>query len=60
MQYVTRRSHQMQKHRFEVACPNTLFMETDVGPPEHEKQCVDVSHPGRTGMNYVNRRSQRI
>jgi hypothetical protein len=27
--YVTHRSHQMQKHKFSVMCPGTLFMETD-------------------------------
>jgi hypothetical protein len=34
---VTHRSHQMQKHKFGVTCPNTPFRETASDPPEHEK-----------------------
>jgi hypothetical protein len=37
MQYMTRRSHRMQKHKFSVTCPDTLFMETALGTPEDEK-----------------------
>jgi hypothetical protein len=37
MQYVTRWSHQIQKHNFDVMCPDMLFMETAPGPPENEK-----------------------
>jgi hypothetical protein len=37
MHYVTRRSHQMRKHKFGVMCPGALFMEITPGPPEHEK-----------------------
>jgi hypothetical protein len=55
MNYVTRRSHQMQKHKFGVTCPRALFMETAPGPPKHEILCVDISRPGRTGMHYVTR-----
>jgi hypothetical protein len=29
-------------------------------PPEHEKYCVDVSGPRRTGINYVTGRSHRM
>jgi hypothetical protein len=36
---------------------HALFMETAPGPPEHEKECVDVSWPGCTGMHYVTHRS---
>jgi hypothetical protein len=36
MPYVTRRSHQMDKHKFGVTCPNTHFTEIAPGPPEHE------------------------
>jgi hypothetical protein len=50
----------MQKHKFGVACPGALFMEIALGPSEHEKYCVDVSRPGRTGMPYVNSRSHRM
>jgi hypothetical protein len=37
MHYVTHRSHQMQKHKLDVTCPGVLFMETALGPAEHEK-----------------------
>jgi hypothetical protein len=37
MNYVTRRSHPMQKHMFNVTCPGMLFVETAPGQPEHEK-----------------------
>jgi hypothetical protein len=45
MHYMTRKSHQMQKHKFVVTCPSVLFMETAPSPPEHEKDCVDVLRP---------------
>jgi hypothetical protein len=45
MHYVTRISHRMQKHKFGVMCPGTLFVETAPGPPEHEKLCIDISRP---------------
>jgi hypothetical protein len=32
MRYVTHRSQRMQKHKFGVTCPGTLFMETDGDP----------------------------
>jgi hypothetical protein len=48
-----------EKHMFSITCPDTLFMETTPGPPEHEKLCVDVSHPIPTEMDYVTRRSHR-
>jgi hypothetical protein len=57
MHYVTQRSHWIQKHKFSVTCPRTLFVETASGPPEHEKLCVDVSCPGRTRVHYVSHRS---
>jgi hypothetical protein len=37
MHYVTHRSLWMQKNKFGVMCPDTLFMETVSGLPEHEK-----------------------
>jgi hypothetical protein len=49
--YVTRRSHRMQKQKIDVTCPGALFVETAQGPAEHEKSCVDVLHPRRTGMH---------
>jgi hypothetical protein len=36
MHYVTRRFHQMQKHKFVVTCPIPLFTETTPGSLEHE------------------------
>jgi hypothetical protein len=60
MHYLTRRSHRMQKHRFCVTRPSALLMDTAPCPPEHEKYCVDISHPGRTRMQYVTRRSLRM
>jgi hypothetical protein len=60
MHYMTRRSHQLQKHKFGVKYPGALFMETRLGPPEHEKYCIDISHPGRTRMHYVTCTSHRM
>jgi hypothetical protein len=37
MHYVKRISHRMQKHWFGVLCPVALFMESSLGPPQHEK-----------------------
>jgi hypothetical protein len=59
MFYVTRRSHRMPKDKFDVTCPNAIFMETTLGPHENEKYLVDVLHPGRIGMRYMTRRSYR-
>jgi hypothetical protein len=58
MHYMTHRSHRMQKHKFGVTCSSTLFMKTAPGPPEHEKECVDVLHPGRTRMHYTTLKSR--
>jgi hypothetical protein len=60
MHYVTHRSDRMQKHKFSVTSPNALPMETAPGPHEHEKECVDVSRPGRTKIHYVTCRSHRM
>jgi hypothetical protein len=37
MHYMTHRSHGMQKHKFGVMCPGTLFVESVTVPPEDEK-----------------------
>jgi hypothetical protein len=50
---VTRRSYQMQKHKFGVMFPDALFTDTAPGAPEREKYCVDISCPGHTKMYYV-------
>jgi hypothetical protein len=60
MHYVTHRSHRMQKQKFNVTCPFTIFVESVLVPPKHEKLCVDISRLGRTGVHYVTRRSHRM
>jgi hypothetical protein len=50
----------MQKQKFSITCPDALLVETAQGPPEHEKECINVSHPGRTGMYYITRKSHRM
>jgi hypothetical protein len=60
MHYVTQRFHKMQNHKFSVTCPDTLFVKSLPVPPEHKNKCIDVSHPGRTGMHYVAHISDRI
>jgi hypothetical protein len=37
-------------------CPNMLFIEITPGLLEREKWCLDILHPGRTGMHYVTHR----
>jgi hypothetical protein len=37
MHYVNRISDQLQKHKFIVMCPSTLFVESVTVLPEHEK-----------------------
>jgi hypothetical protein len=53
MHYVTRRTHRMEKHKFGITCPDTLFVESVPVPPKHEKACVIVSWHGRTRMHYL-------
>jgi hypothetical protein len=60
MHYTTRISHWMQKHKFNVTCPDALFMETAPFSPEHEKECINISCPGGTGIHYVTRISIRM
>jgi hypothetical protein len=43
----------MKKHKVGITFLGTLFVETALGPPEHEKNCVDVSHPGHSRMHYM-------
>jgi hypothetical protein len=45
MHYVTHGLHQMQKHMFGITCPDMLFVETALGPAEHEKLGVDILCP---------------
>jgi hypothetical protein len=60
MYNVTHKSHRMQKHKFIVTCSGMLFMKTAPSPPEHEKYCIDVWCPGRTGMKYVTHRYHQM
>jgi hypothetical protein len=60
MHYVTRRSHGMQKHRFDVMCLDMFLVESIPVPPEYEKKCVDISHPRCTEIHYVTRRTHRM
>jgi hypothetical protein len=60
MHDMTRRSYQMQKHKFDIMCPEAFFVESVPCPPEHEKYYVNVSLPECTGMHYVTHRSHRM
>jgi hypothetical protein len=50
----------MQKYKFDGTCPDALIVEFVPVPPEHEKLCVDVSRPGRSGMHYVTHISHQM
>jgi hypothetical protein len=43
-----------------ITCSHALFMETTMGPLEHEKLCVDISRRGCIGMHYMTHGSQRM
>jgi hypothetical protein len=45
----------MQKQKFNVTRPITIFVESVPVPPKHENLCVDISSLGRTGVHYVTR-----
>jgi hypothetical protein len=51
MHYVTCRSNGMQNHKFGVMCPDALFMETALGPPEHEKSALMFRTPDTLECN---------
>jgi hypothetical protein len=57
MHYVTHRSHHMERHMFSLTYPDALFVESALDPTKHEKLCVEILWPGRTGVHYVTRRS---
>jgi hypothetical protein len=50
----------MEKHKFDVTCPSSFFVESTLGPPEYEKWCIDVSRHGHNGMHYMTRRSYQM
>jgi hypothetical protein len=60
MCYVTRISHRMQKHEFDITCPDALFMETAPVPPEHEKYRVDILRPRDIRKHYVTHRCHQM
>jgi hypothetical protein len=60
MHYATRISYWMQKHKFDITCPDALFTETTLGPPEHEKSFIDDSRCRRTVMLYMTHISHRM
>jgi hypothetical protein len=35
-------------------------MKTALGPPDHEKYCMNISCPGHTGMHYMTNKSHQI
>jgi hypothetical protein len=43
--YVTCISHQMQKHKFSVTCPDTLFMESVSVPPSMKNSTLTFCSP---------------
>jgi hypothetical protein len=59
MHYVTCICDQMPKHKFGVTCPDTFFVESIPVPPEYDKNCITISPPGHTGINYVTHRSHQ-
>jgi hypothetical protein len=60
MHYVTRRSHQMRKHKFGITSPEALFVKSVPAPPDLEKYYVDDSLSGCTEMHYVTHRTHRM
>jgi hypothetical protein len=50
----------MQKQKFSVKFPGSLFMEIAPGPTVDEKYCVNVSLTGHSGMHYVTHRSHWV
>jgi hypothetical protein len=40
MHYVTRRSHRIQKHKFNISCSGVLVVECIPGPPDHENSAL--------------------
>jgi hypothetical protein len=50
----------MQKQKFGVTCPASLFVEITPGPPEREKLCFDISRVGLTEMHYMTQRLHQM
>jgi hypothetical protein len=60
MHYVIRRLQHMQKYMFSVTCPDVLCLRSSLGPPEHERYYIDISHLGHTRPLYVIHRSHQM
>jgi hypothetical protein len=60
MQYVTHRSHQMEKPKFGVTSLGALFVKTVPVPTRVEKIVQSDFTTGQTGMHYVTHRSHRM
>jgi hypothetical protein len=60
MHYVTHQSHQMQKHRFHVTCPDALFMETAPAHPSMKNSASTFHTHGCTGLHYVTHAPHRM
>jgi hypothetical protein len=54
MHYVTRGSHWMRKHKFDITCLDVFLIEFIVVTADREKLCVSFLRPR---MHYVTRRS---
>jgi hypothetical protein len=50
----------MQKRKFCITCPDTLFVESVPVPHEHGRHYVIVSQPKHTGTHYVTHRSDQM
>jgi uncharacterized membrane protein YsdA (DUF1294 family) len=49
-----------KKRKFGTTCPEALSIRSVLAPTELEKNCVDVSRSGCTGLHYVTCRSHRM
>jgi hypothetical protein len=50
----------MRKHKFDITCPELLFVQSVPVLPELEKLCIDDLLPGHSEMDYVTHRSHRM
>jgi hypothetical protein len=57
---MTRISHQMQKQKFGITCPDMLFTETVLTHTIMKHNASLFSGPGRTGMHYATSRSHQM
>jgi hypothetical protein len=50
----------MEKHKFDVTCPDALFMETAPGPRKHERYSSDILRLESIIMHHVTHKSHRM